>query len=241
MLTIVCWQWQSNGWRGPYTQAHVNALRNMLDQNVKIPHRLICVTDTPQKKGYNCEVYPLWKEKKLTVRTAHGKPNCYQRLKMFDPKLPDVFGDHFLSIDLDVVILSDITDMVDVKEDFKIIKGVAAPYNGSMWYVKRGARAQVFNDFDPIKSPIVAAAQKNHKGKPYYGSDQAWLSYKLPGEATWSIGNSGYYPYSSHVREKPVPDNASIVFFAGQIKPWHVEVKRTAPECYQVYQQYLRG
>lgn len=239
MLTVICWKWASTGWRAPYLVQHVNALKRMLEAHLKIPHRLICITDDKDTRKYECHTYPLWNEKRLRVNTRPGKPNCYQRLKLFAPEMREVFGERVLSIDLDVLIRSDITDLLDFTEDFKIMRGVAAPYNGSMWGMRTGARAQVWEEFHPVHSPVIAAQQKTAKGKNFYGSDQAWISYKIPGEATWPIGGA-IYPYNSHIRDKGIPDDARIIFFAGSDKPWMKTVEKKCPGVYREYMQYMR-
>ena len=229
LLTIVCWLWK--GWHPVYLAEHVNVLERMLQRYLTIPHRLVCVTDMPA--GVSCETYPLWE--KPQVKIKHGSPNCYRRLFLFSREACEIFGDRVLSIDLDCVILSDISSLI-TEDDFRICYGTSSPYNGSMWLHKTGTRSQVWDDFDPAISPGLPKKLLNEKGKPYYGSDQSWLAYKIPGEKVWNKSD-GVYAYSRDIRHKPRPDNIKIIFFPGGLKPWMM--KYYDKEIYREYQQYM--
>lgn len=231
-ITIITWLWRPTGtWRQGYTAHHVNAVDRMLAAVMKSPYRHVCVTDMPE--GIKCKTIPLWKEP--NVRTRTGAPNCYKRLFLFSDKARELFGDRFVSLDIDCVILKDLTPLFDTGDDFKILKGYSAPYNGSMWAMNADARPEVWKDFDPRRSPRIAGKQRRDDGKFVIGSDQAWMSYKLPGEATWTE-EDGVYQYS---KIKTVPKNARIVFFAGSRKPWHPEIKQQSRELYARYRKHF--
>lgn len=236
MLTVICWLWKSTGWRHGYSYVHVNAMQRMLERHLKIPHRLVCVTDNPE--GINCETVPLWEQPIVNV-AAHS-PNCYRRLWVFSGEAREIFGDVILSIDLDCVIMDDITPIIDTSLEFKINKGIICPYNGAMWLLKTGSRSFVWNCFDPEISPGLAAEQKNEDGRNYFGSDQAWISYCLKNEAVWTA-EDGIYHFSDHITTKknPVAENTRIMFFAGRLKPWMPYVYKLSPMLYNEYQQYL--
>lgn len=215
MITVITWLWKTTGWRTGYGAQHVNALEKMVKENLKIPHVFKCFTDMPE--GINCETIPLWDNPPTNTHPA--KPNCYRRLRAFSEEMRPVLGDRFLSLDLDCVITGDITSIVSRKEDFIILEGSVSPYNGSMWMMNTGCRKKVFDDFHPVHSPHIAGQQKNAQGRNFYGSDQAWISYKIPGEKTWGK-EDGVYQYVYDIKDKRFPSNTKIVFFAGGVKPW---------------------
>lgn len=228
-LTVVCWLW--NGWRAGYQPMHVNMLERMLQEHLKIPHRFVCITDNPE--GIRGETMEIWDYPQ--VETIKGKPNCYRRLRLFSDEAKEMFGPRVLSIDLDVLILSDITDLI-TDDDFKIVKGRAAPYNGSMWLHTTGTKTYLWDEFDPATSPAAARTLKNEVGKPYYGSDQAWMSYREPNAPTWSE-EDGVYQYSSLTFLEPPPENARIVFFAGSHKPWDSRLKFACKPLFDLYRK----
>ena len=260
MITFICWKWQSTGWRAPYRVPHVNALYRMLDWHMKSDFRLLCFTDKPQEAGYlkEIDVRPLWKDPKLKVKTATYAPNCYQRLRVFNPEfLSAVERDGsrlsvVASIDLDCLVRGDLTPLFSGKDIFKIVRGRASPYNGSLWKIDRTGifsmhRPEAFSDlyavytdFDPVHSPALAQQQKQVNGAPYFGSDQAWISYKLPDRPTW-CDDDGVYQYSTKRANAPLPDDCRVMFFAGDVKPWSMTAKKQCPAIYNDYMQYYRG
>ncbi len=242
-LTVICWFWK--GWRDMYGPEHVNTLRTMLEAHLRIPHRLVCVTDQPTR-DIKCETFPLWDWP--NVRTEPRAPNCYRRLKLFSPNAAGAFGERMLSIDLDCVLFDDITPLI-THHDFRIVQGYTAPYNGSMWLLRAGTRPQVYTDFDPAASPAEAAARKNANGTPFLGSDQAWIGHKLPGEAVWTRADGVQlfhelrlpkFSYNGVLPSGPA-GNPRIMFFPGLMKPWHPAMKRDFPHIYAEYMLYHRG
>lgn len=235
-LTVVCWKWKSTAWRPDgYGAKHVNALERMLKAYLHIPYRLVCVTDDP--KGVNCETYPLWDEPAVNVRDS--EPNCYKRLKLFDPAMKDVFGEWVLSIDLDVLILDDISGLITFEDEFKIKEGKFCPYNGSMWLLKMGSRPEVWNDFDPENSPKVVRKNKMPNGRQWIGSDQAWISHRLPGEAVWTE-EDGVAQFMRGLPENGVKPNTKIIFFPGKTNPWGGDMPMLNDRLFKEYKGWMK-
>lgn len=204
--TMVTFLWR--GWRPVYDHRHVNALNRML-QATSPGLRLVCVTDMPQ--GIECETKPLWPEP-VAMRT--GERNSFVRLRLFDPAIGRTFGDRVCNIDLDCVILDDLRPLFADTGDFRAVRGVRAPINGSMWCLKPGAHANVWSGFHPVNS-LREISMAIHRGKRITGSDQAWLSLRIPNPATWGPEH-GVQQYSHYQRDL----KTRILFFAGAIKPW---------------------
>jgi hypothetical protein len=121
-------------------------------------------------------------------------------------------------MDLDTVIVNDITPVFDRPEDF-MIWGETDPrsyYNGSLWMMNAGARPQVWSQFDPKTSPRAAY----DAGR--FGSDQGWVSFCLgKGEKVWNT-DDGVYSYRKHIapQSNVLPANARLVNFHGRRDPW---------------------
>jgi hypothetical protein len=192
-------------------------------------HEFVCVTDDPSGlEGTDVRVVSLWSEH-AGLANPHGglNPSCYRRLKAFAPEMADILGRRFVSIDLDCVITGDITPLFDRDDDFVIWGDQLkhTPYNGSMWMMTAGARSFVWKDFDPIESPKTA-----HKAG-YYGSDQAWMSFRLgPHQAKWTR-KDGVYAFRTDIRRNGgrLPADARIVFFQGNVDPWTPAAKKLCP------------
>lgn len=216
-LSVVCFKWSTPDYRGIFSSAHVNTLRDMVARHYPEPHRFICVTDDAKGIADGVEIIPLWNDHAgVPNPTGGGRPTCYRRLKLFAADAGETFGDRIVWLDLDTVICGDMRPVWNRSEDVVLWKNPQNlwPYNGAMGMLKAGARPDVWNDFDPIKSPAATHAAG------YRGSDQAWLSLKIPGEATWSDADGVYYINHMPGKLKNVlPENARIVFFTGGNPP----------------------
>lgn len=217
MLSVVCWLWAPRpGYACAYGAEHVNRLRSMVARNLDVDHELVCATDMPEGIDPRVRIVELPPE---TGFATHPKrPNCYRRLRAFAPDAADWLGERILSIDLDTVITGDLTPLVSRRDDF-VIYGTpiaAAPYNGSMWMLRAGSRPQVWDRFDPERTP------QRTQALGLIGSDQAHIVDVLGrGEATWTA-RDGLLGYMRDVRKANrglLPDNARAVFFFGPHDP----------------------
>jgi hypothetical protein len=214
VITILSWYWRQEGGRTRFEPWHVNTWAEMVRRNVLQPHRIACVTATPEGLNPGIEIIappgefesvriPTWKE---------HRPQCLRRLSMFRPDAAAIFGDRFVCMDLDCVIAGPL-DPLFTNHDFRIFKGTnpRRPYNGSMMMLRAGARPEVYTEFSP-EAAIVA-------GQRFMGSDQAWIMHRLgPGEATWSAGDGVDWWWEG--TGAPIPRINRLLFFMGTVKPW---------------------
>jgi hypothetical protein len=242
-IKIVCWKWkpvkEAFRQREIFTAEHVNRFASMIDRNYQKPYEIICFTDDPQGIDGSIRTEPVWDDFK-----HYG--SCFRRLRAFSSEMIDVVGETFVSMDLDVVILDDITSLLAEQPDFKAwMPGTnATPYCGSMWMHRPGTRPQVWNDFYAKDLIWLGPASKGKKNrwthrKAYkagftVGSDQAWISYKLyPHEPAWSK-RDGIFNFRTdfycQCRSKDKNLNrAKIVFFPGPFDPSHKKLQREYP------------
>ncbi len=219
MLSFVAWKWKPRAdYRSQFTAQHVNTLASMVRRHYSKPHRFICVTDDPSGIVTDIEVVPLWNDH-ASIQSPHGHPNpsCYRRLKAFSTEAEHMFGKRFVSIDLDTVIVNNIEPLFDRAEDFVILGDTnpMTPYNGGLFMMTAGARKQVWEKFDPVKSPAVG------RKLGYFGSDQAWIGACLgPNEARWTKAD-GVHSYRNEIAKcgGRLPAGARLVSFHGQTDP----------------------
>lgn len=222
VLSFVTWLWAPQpGYRSTFDATAVNTLFRMVDRHFSAPHRKICVTNLPKGIDPSIEIVKDT-EDFAHVQNPHGShnPSCYRRLRMFKRDAADVFGERFVSLDLDTVITGDLTPLFDRPEDF-VIWGQADPrskgwVNGSLMMLTAGARPQVWEQFNPRLSPLAT------KRAGSFGSDQGWLGHVLGRkEATWSTAD-GVYSYRVHIAPNGnvLPKNARLVAFHGKHDPW---------------------
>lgn len=224
VLQVGCFKWKPPpGYRSKFEGQYVNILRNMVRRHLHIPHQFFCVTDDATGIDEGVRVIPLWEQfgnlKSPHISpTGQPQPSCYRRLPLWGHGARDLIGGRMLLLDLDVVIVNDLTPIIDIPDDFKIWGDTAknTPYNGSMVLMTAGARAQVLDTFDPVESP------KKGRALGYIGSDQAWIGACLgTGEKKWGP-RDGVYSYRNEIapRGGVLPPNARIVIFHGHVDPW---------------------
>jgi hypothetical protein len=227
VLTFVTWRWTpSKGYRSTFGPETVYALREMIQRYYPHEHRFVCVTDHPAALP-GIEAIQLWPDcSSIPSPIGHSYPSCYRRLKVFAPDAGEMFGERLVSMDLDTVIVGDMTPLFDRPEDL-VMWGESdfphtTPYCGSMWMLRTGTRTKVWTAFDPATSPRKAWKAGCR------GSDQGWLAYILgKGEATWTR-KDGVYSYRKHVARmgNRLPDGARVVNFHGRKDPWGYDMQQ---------------
>ena len=228
MLTISTWKW--NGTRA-FKSEYVNVLFRAVADNLKIPHRFVCITDDGAGLDDNITVVDLPKFEHIKVRP--GFPSCYIRLKAFDPVFAPQIGDRIVTIDLDVAVTGDLTPLLDRDEPVVMWKNTSHPkihYQGGLHMMDAGARPQVWDKFQGESSHNAT------KIKGLVGSDQAWLTHVLPpDEACWTKedGIARHQECKRHI-----PSWARLVQFSGIIKPWTVICKNEYPALYKAWSKY---
>lgn len=237
MLKVVCFLWKhKEGFKLPssvqYTYKHVNVLQEMVKQNLKIPHEFICITDMPE--GIKCRTIPLWDK----CRSLGG---CYNRLYVFSKDMKDLIGERFVCMDIDCLVVGDLTPLFARKDPFVINSYNPLPqeknpidqfYNGGMFMMDAGARDSLWSSFDPKVTPLYLEKQKQKRN--CIGTDQAWIRMHLgKGEARWSkedgISEARYFT--------SLPRNQRIVFFAGNRDP---STTPWAASYWRMYENHVR-
>lgn len=236
-LTIVTWLWR--GWNPVYGPEDVYALRDALEEHMSIPFRFVCATDGSYTLDCETVLIPPIEVEEDPERYTGSllKPNCYHRLRLFDPAVGWTLGEYVLSIDLDTRIFDDLAPMLGRGHLFKIMEGSErAPYCGTMFLLKTGHFRRVWDSFDPVETPRILARTK-YRGEPIVGSDQAWMSVQLPNQPTWKRdGSDGAYllrdlmwrPGYLKGRQQP-PDNVRVVFCPGRLKFGDDPVRMVVP------------
>jgi hypothetical protein len=242
MITIVGWLWSANRARVKYTPEHANTWARMIHRHLTVPHRFVLMTDQPASSFdpliEPVQIWDYWRDlERNTFGWSEGKPQCYVRLRAFAEEAREVFGDRFVSVDLDCLVLDSLDPLFNRTEDFLIYLRTPLrererknTYQGSMWMMTAGARRQVFDDFHGEVSIKQAA--------DFIGSDQAWIRHRLgDGEKGWNLADGVFgFPYikrhGSYTKQPPA--GARIVFFHGNDKPWEfVRQPAPAPRCRQ--------
>lgn len=222
MKSVVCWIW--GGGTRQYTPQHVNVLARMFKRHLAEEHRFVCVTDETKGFDKGVEVFPTPKQAVEVGRFKSPEgvrfPSCYRRLWMFSEGAK-VLGDRLLLIDVDLVLLKDITPVFDLTQDFVGWRpyrdwGAQMRYGGGIYLLTPGTRRHVWEKFDG--QPGINRA----RAAGFRGSDQAWLSYMLgPKEVHWPKSAGIYSIRDFPQTPNAPPADARLVQFNGPVKPWN--------------------
>lgn len=218
MITVTCFLWGH-----AYRPAHVNALAALVREHYRRPHRFVVVTNDRGPFAPGVAVVADDEDFARTPSPAGaGMPSCYRRLRLWRADAAETFGERIVCLDLDVLLVDDVAPLWDREDDVVLYRDPLWPHqvNGSMLMLRAGTRPDVWAAFDPMTSPALARAAG------FRGSDQAWLSYKLPHAARWS-GADGVYSYRRDCAQG-IPADARVIVFHGRPKPWDVDVQQAA-------------
>lgn len=185
----------------------------MVGRHYKAPHRVLCITDDPD--GVECETAPLWDDHATVPNpTGGGRPSCYRRLKLFSPDMKPLLGDRFVMMDLDCVIVDDLSPLVDRPEDLVLYRSPTNGYNGGMFMHRTGTMPFLWDEFDPVQTPKLTTKAG------FRGSDQAWYSMRLGLDMPQWTKEDGVLWYADMANRDVLPKGARVVFTTSCAAPW---------------------
>jgi hypothetical protein len=225
VISFVCWLW--NNWQRMFLPEYVNILRAMVRRHYPLPHRFICITE--DTAGLDEDIETLFPPVRFDgVPSSKGPrfPSCYRRLWNFSREACHVLGPRIMALDIDVVITRSLVPLVTRDDPFVSWTDPRFGWNkvpGGLYLLTTGTHADVWEEFDPERSPAIAARAGCH------GSDQAWMSYKLyPPRAAWTA-DDGVVSIKWLTPGKPLPKHVRIVSTPGELKPWSPELQKRHP------------
>ena len=240
-LAVLLTWW--NGWRPLYRAEHVRAMARMLRAYLDIPHSIYLLTDQKTSKTETevDEILPIPEEPR-NASPGKGGVRCFRRLRYFDSAYTKRFdGEWLMSLDLDALLLPGFQGAIEAGMTdfgFAIIRGRLAvqrgqrPYNGSLYLIRQGQHQHIWDDFDWQKSP-----QECYRSG-WVGSDQVWLSLHLQGAPTLGPEH-GVYFYQQYLDSEPESPEATVIHYAGLMKPWSRRSEQETPELWREYKQWL--
>ncbi|MGL4557146.1 MAG: hypothetical protein ACRCV5_06565 [Afipia sp.] len=230
MITIVAWKWHDPKYGHALSPEYYNVLYAMLHRNISptMDWRLVVIGDSRSGLSSEIDFLPLPLSKAVPARNPFGDkfPSCYQRLWLFSQEA-ELLGPRVINIDVDAVIVGNIDHILLRSETFVGWTDPAFKWKkvaGGLYSLNTGAHTDVWDRFDPLRSPRIA------KDAGMFGSDQGWMSYCLyppPGEFTRRDG--AYYAKWLPHGGKELNDEARIIQTPGDLKPWNQHAHRAYP------------
>lgn len=171
MITVVCWKWKRADGSDLFGPEYVNRLRAGLEKHLHLEHGLVCVTDDPAGIDPRVRIVPL-------PTTYAGTPRCRRRMQIFSREFAASLGTRILSIDLDVVLVGDITPLVDRREPLVCWRvGYAQVFSGSFHLMDAGHLDGLWRAFE--SDPAGYPRRVSREAVP---SDQAMMNAYLRGD-----------------------------------------------------------
>lgn len=213
MKTIACvlktGQWRNRHIRVEYSPSHVRWLRDMVAENLPVSHRFVCLTDT-QIAGVE------------TIPLRDDLPGWWSKMELFRE-----FDEAFY-IDLDTVIVDDITPLVVHEHKFTVLRNLSrkAPGRIGSGVMAWGCdQSHLYRKF--MQRPKAYMAQCVTSAM---WGDQGWLQkYGGQFDRFQDLFPAAIKSYKFDLNSgNPTPD-CKIVCFHGEPKPWDVK-KSWIPE-----------
>jgi hypothetical protein len=210
---ILCMKWGNK-----YGPEYVNRLYAMVARHLKGPFRFICLTDDKQGIVPEVECLPI-----PDLALPDGIPERgWKKLTTFEADLHGLKGTA-LFLDIDIVIVDDITPFFEEKGEFLIIHDWKRPWritgNSSVYRFELGAHSDVLANFRQNADSI----RKQFRNEQAYLSDRLHQQGKLrywPGTwcASWKYHCIPRFPLN-YFREPFKPEGARILIFHGVMNP----------------------
>lgn len=239
-LNVACFKWGTL-----YSSEDVNKIRAMVARNLKIPHVVHCVTDDPRGLHPAIKSHPL-----LQHPNVHHDIGNARKTRIFESDFLGLEGQFVVAIDIDMVIIDDLTFLTEAPQhDFMITRGFGQYANtrghAALYRLKVGSHAYVWDRLVADPAAAVEACQ-HHRGLPGHISDQRWLDRQIETMPFFPDGKVVYFRHHCGARGEPfggrvgarlglntamfgvakAPPGTAVVSFAGQPKPADVARRR---------------
>lgn len=210
---VLCMKWGTK-----YGPEYVNRLYGMVRRHLQGEFRFVCLTDL--SAGIRAEVQC------LSIPPLALPPGIPERgwtkLTTFSADLHGLHGTA-LFLDLDVVIVDDITPFFEVPGDFLIIHDWKRPWrvtgNSSVYRFRIGAHADLLQYFRTHVDEVRARVRNEQAYLSDFLHKQGKLAY-WPAEwcASWKYHCIPPFPMN-YWREPSIPRGARILIFHGVMNP----------------------
>lgn len=210
---VLCMKWGSK-----YGPEYVNRLYAMVRRHLRGDFRFVCLTDDPAGVRAEVECLPI-----PPLALPPGAPERgWTKLTTFEADLHGLTGTA-LFLDVDVVIVDDITPFFEMPGDFLIIHDWKRPWrvtgNSSVYRFQLGRHADVLARF---RAEFDSIRQR-------FRNEQAYLSDEMHRQgllAYWPADWCASYKYhciprwpASYWRTPRQPEGVRIVVFHGEVNP----------------------
>jgi hypothetical protein len=220
-------------WGTLYSAQDVNRLAAQVRRHLPRPHRFICFTDDAQGLAPGIEAMPL---PELGLAKGHGDLR-WRKLGLFRRDLGGLAGHTALFLDLDLVVVDDLSPFFDLPGDFLIIRDddlfrpkplrrinpardrfLHSVGNSSVFRYKVGQHAYILDAYLADPQAAVRQYEISQQFQSAQLTERGHLNYWPKGWCV-SFKNDCVPRYlASYLRDPVLPPGTKIVLFAGAPK-----------------------
>jgi len=177
---------------------YVHRLQRAVALNLKLPHDFAVVTDAPQK--YHCRTLPAMDNLK----------GYWQKVTLFAPEREEQYrGNRILYLDLDTVVMGDISELLTHPATFIALKDQLLPMiNSSVMCWNFDEFRHVYANFNPDEIPEWT------RGDQEYTNSQVWATY-----AQELFGEAQYPDFKENLKHREPISGEKLVWFHGVPHP----------------------
>ena len=212
-MRFVCSLWRGKGfWKeiAKYDGEDVKTLASMLDRHGG--HKLTCIHDGTFEIPDNVSQVTM-------PRSVSALPDYQPKLWAWSKDLHEQIGERFAHIDLDVVILADLSRLIDTDDNIIIWDEAKDElYNTSLFVLTPGHGNEVWERLSP--SEIDRAKSKAIK----WTGDQSFVAYVLGSNIKTFSEFDGVLRFRPNKHRDNEPKQALAVFFCG---PYHPKTEQS--------------
>lgn len=225
-LSVVTWKW------GPaFGPEYVNRLRRGLARHLRLPHAFHCITDNTAGIEAGVACHPMYSDH---AAMRAGNRSCFRRLRMFAKDMRDVLGPRVLHLDLDTVVVGDVTPLFDRADPLVILKQAdngrgRVTHNPSVLLMDAGVLHDMWERFHaaPDKTWREAKARGWACSDMSIINDYLHVNRATAMAATWDEAD-GVQAYWRR-QNKELRPGARLVTFYGKQNPSDADVQRQSP------------
>lgn len=231
MLTVATYFWQpdhGSKFAAAYTPDDVRRLQRQAKKHLPVPHEFAVITDRPHMfdGDKNIRAIPIdW--------TTHVPGTCFVRLMTFHPNGAEIIGEKVLVLDLDTLIVGDLTPLVERDEDLVLWRNPTlhqsrpgrSLYNTSVLLHHCGSMPDIWQHFIDAGKRVPAQDDQWYLSDalgpdvPYFDGRRDGV-YRIAREDTPGSGVSGDLPANARIVTFPGSNGKWTLPHVAQANPW---------------------
>jgi len=191
-----------------YPIRHVEILRNMVKRNLRLPYRMVCLTDQPER-CHGVEFIDI---------STHGLHGWWGKMKLFDRDWRE--GERVLYFDLDTVICGRLEPLASLAVDLAICGNFARQHGNKTWPCKYGSCVMVLGErLTGFVWNVFNDGRRQWIDRFARHGDQRMIEEAYPDALLIQDALPDFAISYRALHANPPPRRTSIINFGGRSKP----------------------